>query len=90
MAGGTNGEENALRSCYRRCLEVADELGAASVTFPAISAGAFGYPSQQAAVIALSTLLRTPTGVVLARLVAFDRQTFQLYRDGLDTWRAGS
>ena len=89
-AGGTNGEENALRSCYRRCLEVADELGAASVTFPAISAGAFGYPSQQAAVIALSTLLRTPTGVVLARLVAFDRQTFQLYRDGLDTWRAGS
>ena len=77
---GTHGEADLLASCYRRALEVADELGARSVAFPAISTGIYGYPADDAAEIAITTLRSTPTRVDLARLVAFDDQTLALYR----------
>ena len=70
--GGGNGEAELLASCYRRSLEVADELGAASVAFPAISTGIYGYPPAQAARVAVATLASTPTRVREIRLVAFD------------------
>jgi O-acetyl-ADP-ribose deacetylase (regulator of RNase III) len=79
-AGGGRGEAERLASCYRRALEVADELGARSVAFPAISTGIYGYPAEEAAAIAVSTLRETPTQVELARLVAFDDGTLALYR----------
>lgn len=60
-----------LASCYRRCLEVADELGAATVAFPLVSAGVYGWRLDDAARIAVETLRSTPTGVREARLVAF-------------------
>ncbi|HEX2701036.1 MAG TPA: O-acetyl-ADP-ribose deacetylase [Acidimicrobiales bacterium] len=78
-SGGGFGEEMRLTSCYRRSLEVADELGARSVAFPAISTGAYGYPPDQAARVAVRTLLATPTDVELVRLVAFDDETLALY-----------
>jgi len=78
--GGGFGEELRLTSCYRRSLEVADELGARSVAFPAISTGVYGYPGEQAARIAVRTLLATPTEVELVRLVAFDEETLERYR----------
>lgn len=78
--GGGFGEELRLTSCYRRSLEVADELGARSVAFPAISTGVYGYPGDQAARIAVRTLLATPTEVELVRLVAFDEETLERYR----------
>jgi O-acetyl-ADP-ribose deacetylase (regulator of RNase III) len=59
---------------------VADELGARSVAFPAISTGVYGYPRHRAARIAVSTLREVSTQVALARLVAFDEETFELYR----------
>jgi len=77
--GGDKGEPEALASCYRRSLEVADELGAKSVAFPAISTGIYGYPSDEAARIAVETIRSTPTEVELVRLVAFDEATHRLY-----------
>jgi O-acetyl-ADP-ribose deacetylase (regulator of RNase III) len=77
--GGDKGEPEALASCYRRSLELADELGATSVAFPAISTGIYGYPSEAAARIAVDTIRSTPTGVELVRLVAFDEATHRLY-----------
>jgi len=82
--GGERGEAELLRSCYRRCLEVADELGARTVAFPAISTGIFGYPREQAAATAVAALRATPTRVEVARLVAFDDETLEFYRAALD------
>ena len=77
--GGDKGEPDDLASCYRRSLEVADELGAKSVAFPAISTGIYGYPPEEAARIAVETVRSTPTEVELVRLVAFDAATHRLY-----------
>ena len=77
--GGDKGEPEALASCYRRSLEVADELGARSMAFPAISTGIYGYPPEQAARVAVETIRSTPTEVDLVRLVAFDEATHRLY-----------
>src|SRR5438067_376957 len=79
--GGGFGEPELLASCYRRSLAVADELGAASIAFPAISTGIYGYPKKDAAQMAVATLRETVTQVEMARLVAFDAETFGLYRE---------
>ncbi len=79
--GGNRGEEEVLASCYRRCLEVADQLGAQSIAFCAISTGAYGFPSRRAAEIAVRTLRSTTTNVELARLVAYDQATYDLYKE---------
>jgi O-acetyl-ADP-ribose deacetylase (regulator of RNase III) len=78
-AGGTRGEAEILASCYRRSLEVADELGARSLSFPAISTGVYGYPPELAAEVAVSTVQGSDTAVELVRLVAFDRATVDLF-----------
>ena len=77
--GGGRGEPELLASCYRQSLRVADELGALSVAFPAISTGAYGYPKAAAARVAVDTLRSTPTRVELVRMVAFDSETCRLY-----------
>jgi O-acetyl-ADP-ribose deacetylase len=81
--GGGRGEAQVLESCYRRCLEVADELGVRSIAFPAISTGVYGYPREQAADVAVRTLRTAVTNVEVVRLVAFDEATYQLYRSRL-------
>lgn len=79
-SGGRSGEPEILASCYRRCIEVADELGAVSIAFPAISTGVYGYPPELAADVAVSTLREaTGTDLELVRLVAFDAGTYDLY-----------
>jgi O-acetyl-ADP-ribose deacetylase len=83
-SGGKRGEPELLASCYRRSLEVADELGIRSVAFPAISTGAYGFPGELAAGIAVNTVRSANTEVELIRLVAFDAETFVLYRKALD------
>jgi O-acetyl-ADP-ribose deacetylase len=79
--GGDKGEADDLASCYRRSLEVADELGARTVAFPAISTGIYGYPPEEAARIAVETVRSTPTQVELVRLVAFDEATRRRYEE---------
>src|SRR5918995_1593702 len=56
-----------LESCYRESLRVADELGAASVAFPAVSAGVYRWPMDDAARIAVETVRAASTSVVLVR-----------------------
>jgi O-acetyl-ADP-ribose deacetylase (regulator of RNase III) len=80
--GGESGESELLASCYRRSIAVAQEAGAASIAFPAISTGIFGYPMREAAQIAVATLQGVRDGGLdLAQLVAFDRPTFDTYRE---------
>jgi len=78
--GGSRGEDEVLASCYRRSLQVADELGAGSVAFPAISTGVYGFPGERAAAIAVATVRASATSVGVVRLVAFDEATLELYR----------
>ncbi|MGO4200588.1 O-acetyl-ADP-ribose deacetylase [Rhodococcus sp. TAF43] len=61
-----------LRSCYRSSLAVADDLGVATVAFPLISAGAFGWPTDDAVHQAVSSIRATRTNVGVVTLVAYD------------------
>lgn len=72
-----------LRSCYRESLGVADDLGAADVAFPLISAGVYGWPANDAIRQALDVLRATPTTVERARLVLYGPTLFALARDVL-------
>lgn len=73
-----HGPAGSLADCYRSSLAVADELGARSVAFPLISAGAYGWPREDAIRIALTTLAETPSEVTVATLVLFDAETHAL------------
>jgi O-acetyl-ADP-ribose deacetylase (regulator of RNase III) len=79
--GGSAGERELLASCYRRALAIADELGASSVAFPAISTGVYQFPKDLAARVAVETVRSCPTRVELVRLVAFDQETHRLYQE---------
>ncbi len=70
------GDRSQLVSCYANALAVADELGAASVAFPLVSAGVYGWPRGDAIAAAVDTLRGTPTQVREARLVAFSGDVF--------------
>lgn len=76
-----------LASAYRRSLEVAAQHGLASVAFPSISTGAYGYPLQEAAPIAIRTVIgflqERPRPIGLVRFVLFGRQAFEVYRQAL-------
>jgi O-acetyl-ADP-ribose deacetylase (regulator of RNase III) len=85
--GGQYGEGEVLASCYRRSLEVAEELNIASIAFPAIATGIYGFPADQAARIAITTIRSTPTRVERIRLVAFDEATHQHLQASLDASR---
>jgi O-acetyl-ADP-ribose deacetylase (regulator of RNase III) len=79
--GGDAGEDGLLASCYRRSFELAGELGASSIAFPAISTGVYGFPRRRAAQIALASVSQCPACVRAVRFVAFDRTTYDLYHE---------
>jgi O-acetyl-ADP-ribose deacetylase (regulator of RNase III) len=78
--GGSDDEPETLAACYRNSLAVADQVGARSVAFPAISTGVYGYPPEEAAAIAVTTVGAADTDVLLVRFIAFDEGTLVLYR----------
>jgi O-acetyl-ADP-ribose deacetylase (regulator of RNase III) len=69
-------DRSLLTSCYSGALAVADELGARTVAFPLVSAGIYGWPKADAIAAAVDTLRSTDTQVEEARMVAFDRATY--------------
>ncbi|GAB1326552.1 O-acetyl-ADP-ribose deacetylase [Streptomyces sennicomposti] len=68
-----------LASCYRESLRVADELGARTVAFPAISTGAYRWPLDDAARIAVETVRKTPTAVEEVGFVLFDDRAYDVF-----------
>lgn len=68
-----------LASCYRESLRVADELGARTVAFPAVSAGIYGWPMDDAARIALGTVRDAGAAVEEARFVLFGGEAFAVF-----------
>ncbi len=77
--GGTDGEPELRASCYRRSLEVAEDVGARTIAFPAISTGVYGYPRDEAASIAVGVLRSSTADLDEATLVAFDDETLRRY-----------
>ncbi|KOV96439.1 macro domain-containing protein [Streptomyces sp. NRRL B-3648] len=68
-----------LASCYRESLRVADELGARTVAFPAISTGVYHWPMEDAARIAVETVRSTATAVEEVRFVLFDERAYEAF-----------
>jgi len=80
--GGKVNEPQILESCYCHSIEQANSKFCASVSFPSISTGAFGYPVGPAAQIALraiADLLHEPKSVKQVRFVLFDQRTYKAY-----------
>jgi O-acetyl-ADP-ribose deacetylase len=79
--GGDRGEDELLASCYRRCLELAREHQVSSIAFPAISTGAYRFPPESAAAIAVATVKMhiEASGVSSVHFVCFDRGTLAIY-----------
>ncbi|HEX4707388.1 MAG TPA: O-acetyl-ADP-ribose deacetylase [Candidatus Udaeobacter sp.] len=76
--GGKHGEAETLANCYRNSLQVAAETGVRTIAFPAISCGAYGYPIEEAAHIALNT-----TREFLGRTDKIDEVMFVLWGDDI-------
>ncbi|MFE9875981.1 O-acetyl-ADP-ribose deacetylase [Streptomyces sp. NPDC005784] len=74
-----------LASCYRESLRVADELGARTVAFPAVSAGIYGWPMDDAARIAVETVRAAKTDVEEVRFVLFDERAYDAFAGQLSS-----
>jgi O-acetyl-ADP-ribose deacetylase (regulator of RNase III) len=84
---GKHGEPALLASAYRTCLELASQNKCASVAFPAISTGVYGYPMEDAAHIAFRTIIDYLGGhpeIKLVRYVLYDARAFQVHQRGLE------
>jgi len=80
--GGSHGEAETLASCHRESIHLADEHGLVSMAFPAISTGAYGYPVEDAARIALSSTIEALSHakhVMTCRFVLFDMGTARAF-----------
>jgi O-acetyl-ADP-ribose deacetylase (regulator of RNase III) len=77
--GGDRGEAALLAAAYRSSLAVADDVGARSVSFPAISTGIYGYPLDDATAVAVAAVRDADTAVELVRFVCFDAHTLAVY-----------
>ena len=87
--GGNSGEPELLASCYQESLRLAVENGVQSVAFPSISTGIFGYPTEKAAVVALTAVKgfveQNPPALAAIQFILFDDVTYTCYEDALST-----
>ncbi|MCL7428367.1 O-acetyl-ADP-ribose deacetylase [Streptomyces sp. NPDC057806] len=79
----TEDRSGLLASCYRASLGVADELGARTIAFPAISTGVYRWPMEDAARIAIETVRSTPTEVEEVTFVLFDERAYAAFEQQL-------
>ncbi len=88
--GGSGNEAELLRSAYYECLKLASDNKLASISFPSISTGAYGYPVDQAAEIAVSIVVsflrEQATSLKEVVFVLFDSRTYQSYCSALQTY----
>jgi len=88
--GGGAGESEKLASCYRRCMELGEELKIGSIAFPAISCGVYGYPIEAAAPIAIHCVIESlarASSIELVRFVLFsesDRAVYARILEGVE------
>jgi O-acetyl-ADP-ribose deacetylase (regulator of RNase III) len=90
--GGDAGERELLASAYRSAFEVAEDLGARSIAFPAISCGVYGYPIGQGAAVALeasAAALRRSQALHRATFVLVSFDTYEVFRAALADVAAG-
>ena len=80
---GSEDRSTLLSSCHTEALRVADELGARSVAFPAISTGVYGYPLELAAPIAVRAVREAETQVEEVRFVLFDADALRAFQRAL-------
>ncbi len=89
--GGKRGEPETLASAYRESLKQAEEKKLESVAFPSISTGAYSYPIEKAAEVALRTVIsfleQEAKSLKDVRFVLFDSYTFEVYRKALEEIR---
>jgi O-acetyl-ADP-ribose deacetylase (regulator of RNase III) len=82
--GGNQGEPELLKSCYIESLKVAVTNGCKSIAFPSISTGAYGYPVEKAAPVALEAVinfLKENKSIEEVRFILFDSHTFDAYNN---------
>lgn len=85
--GGNHGEPETLASAYRKSLELAATNGLKSISFPSISTGAYGYPLDKAADVAVKTVidfLKNDGSIKEVVFVLFNEEAYQAYRAALD------
>jgi O-acetyl-ADP-ribose deacetylase len=91
--GGNHRESETLASCHRESIRLADEQRLTSVSFPAISTGAYGYPVHEAAPVALSATLEALASsrhVKLCRFVLFDASTVRAFEHAAELLQSNS
>ena len=82
--GGSNGEPEKLANCYRNSMQIAADNDFATIAFPAISTGVYGYPLQEAAQIAINQViecLNEMPSIKKVIFVLFGRKNFDIYTD---------
>lgn len=85
--GRAESEGKLLRDSYLNSLKLAEGKGVKSISFPALSTGAFGYPLGEASQIALQTIvdyLKGKTGIELVRMVLYDQGSFDVHKEVLE------
>jgi O-acetyl-ADP-ribose deacetylase (regulator of RNase III) len=87
-----HGEAELLASCYRQCLQLAEERNVRTISFPAISTGVYGYPLKEAADIAVGEVakhLNADNKLQAAIFVLFGAQAYEIFAAALKAQRAG-